>query len=219
VEVGAQRPDERIYRLTEEGRLHVLGGRDPEAQWSRPWDGLWRLIVFDVPAGQDMRRERLWRYLRAKAFGRLQYSAWVTPHPLSEESRILKGAEINVQSLILLEARPCGQESDAQIVVTAWDFQDINQRYRCHLDVLRQRPTDSIRDDVTASSIQRWAGLERTIWLDAVSHDPLLPARLLPADYLGREAWRARVESLRAARTQLETFKAKPRPCQILLHM
>ncbi len=33
---------DRLYRLTEEGRIHALGGRDPAAQWSRHWDGRWR---------------------------------------------------------------------------------------------------------------------------------------------------------------------------------
>lgn len=30
---------DRLYRLTEQGRLHALGGRDPAVQWSRHWDG------------------------------------------------------------------------------------------------------------------------------------------------------------------------------------
>jgi hypothetical protein len=25
--------EDRLYRLTEQGRLHALGGRDPQAQW------------------------------------------------------------------------------------------------------------------------------------------------------------------------------------------
>src|SRR5256885_9489898 len=28
-------PDDRLYRLTWQGRLHALGGRDPLARWSR----------------------------------------------------------------------------------------------------------------------------------------------------------------------------------------
>jgi phenylacetic acid degradation operon negative regulatory protein len=215
----AKGPDERIYRLTEEGRLHALGGRDPEAQWSRSWDGAWRLIVFDMPAGQDTRRQRLWRYLRTRGFGCLQYSVWITPDPLEPERKILQGAEIDVQSLILLEARPCGGENDAQIVTAAWDLADLRQRYTIHSEILRQRPTGSIRDDAAARLVQHWAGAERATWLDAVSRDPLLPSRLLPAGYPGREAWRARVEALRAAREQLETFKVRSGARQSLLQL
>src|SRR6266513_1066496 len=46
-------PDDRLYRLTAQGRLHALGGRDPQEQWARPWDGRWRLVLFDVPTGQN----------------------------------------------------------------------------------------------------------------------------------------------------------------------
>src|SRR5439155_23765321 len=36
---------ERVLRLSEAGRVHALGGRDPEARWARPWDGCWRLVL------------------------------------------------------------------------------------------------------------------------------------------------------------------------------
>src|SRR5437867_5761433 len=38
---------DRVLRLTEAGRLHALGGRDPEACWLQNWDGIWRLVLFD----------------------------------------------------------------------------------------------------------------------------------------------------------------------------
>jgi DNA-binding transcriptional regulator PaaX len=45
---------------------------------------------------------------------------------------------------------------------------------------------------------RQWLAHEREAWLDAVSLDPLLPHRLLPATYLGREAHRVRRKALRA---------------------
>jgi hypothetical protein len=91
-------PEDRLYRLTEHGRKHVLGGRDPEERWKRLWD------------------------------------------------------------------------------------------------------------DATRKGLLRWAAAERETWLEAVTKDPLLPERLLPTDYLGRQAWRLRVEVLRDAGQQLRTF-------------
>src|ERR1017187_5189807 len=55
-------PDDRVYRLTWQGRLHALGGRDPQARWAREWDGRWRLVLFDVPTSQNSHRVRLRRY-------------------------------------------------------------------------------------------------------------------------------------------------------------
>ena len=112
-------PDDRMYRLTWQGRLHALGGRDPRARWAREWDGRWRLVLFDVPITQNSHRKQLRRYLRDKGFGCLQNSVWITPDSLEEERRILVSGKINVESLVLLEARACAGESDAEIVAGA----------------------------------------------------------------------------------------------------
>jgi DNA-binding transcriptional regulator PaaX len=198
--------DDRIYRLTWQGRLHALGGRDPQARWSREWDGRWRLVLFDVPTTQNTHRVRLRRYLRGRGFGYLQKSVWITPDPLEEERHILVGGKINVETLILLEARPCAGESDAEIVAGAWDFERINRRYARHLKILDERPGGPLGNEAAARALRGWAAAEREAWLDAVTNDPLLPARILPSDYLGQLAWRRRVEALRVAGRQLRTF-------------
>lgn len=200
-------PGDRFYRLTEEGRLHVLGGRDPEERWARAWDGRWRLVLFDIPSEQDAQRERLRRYLRNRGFGYLQKSVWVTPDPLTEEQEILGGGKINVELFLLMEARPCAGESDAEIVAGAWDFEHINRRYAGHLRVLEERPKGALRSESAAKGLLRWARAEREAWLDAVRSDPLLPERILPGDYLGRRAWQRRVEVLRKAGRHLRTFR------------
>ena len=206
LERDASAPNDRLYRLSAQGRLHVLGGRDPEERWARPWDGQWRLVLFDVPTGQNTQRERLRRYLRYKGFGCLQKSVWVTPDALTEERQILGGGKINVESLLLLEARPCAGESDPEIVAGAWDFERINRRYARHLKILDERPGDTLRNAAGAKSLLRWAAAEREGWMEAVTNDPLLPGRILPSDYLGQQAWRRRVEVLGDASRQLRTF-------------
>jgi hypothetical protein len=78
-------------------RSDPLRPSDPEERWARPWDGQWRLVLFDVPTGQNSQRERLRRYLREKGFGYVQNSVWITPDPLTEEREILGGGKINVE--------------------------------------------------------------------------------------------------------------------------
>jgi len=207
IERKSGRSGARVYRLTTQGRLHALSGRDPEVQWSRSWDGHWRLVVFDVPTRQNTQRSRLRRCLRNKGFGYLQNSVWITPDALDEEAETLRGTKANVESLILLEARPCAGESDAEIVAGAWDFDVINQLYARYLKILKGKPIGKLTNKERAMTMRHWAEAERVAWRDAVNSDPLLPERLLPPGYLGRRAWQRRIEVLRKAKRDLHTFK------------
>jgi phenylacetic acid degradation operon negative regulatory protein len=206
VERASNTGGDRIYRLTEQGRLHALGGRDPVAQWKRHWDGGWRLVLFDVPLRQNSRRERLRRYLRTRAFGRLQGSVCITPDPLDVEREVLTDSKVNVESLLLLEARPAAGETDAEIVEGAWDFERINRRYARHLEVLDRCPEGELQDEEAAIELRRWAGEERQAFSNAVETDPLLPGRLLPAGYLGQRAWDRRKAVLQRAGERLRAF-------------
>ncbi len=208
VESQIQTATQRAVRLTEAGRVRALGGRDPAAWWLRPWDGLWRMVLFDVPVSRDSTRNKLRDYLRHRGFGFLQRSVWITPHPLTDERQALAGSHIDVESLILVEARPCAGESDAEIVAGAWDFNSINRRYAKHLEILGLRPRGRIGSLSGAKALQRWAGNEREAWEAAVSMDPLLPSCLLPPAYLGRKAWRERGSTLAEAAEEIRTFKA-----------
>lgn len=207
IERAQSASDSRLFRLTSKGRLHALGGRDPQAQWSRHWDGQWRLVLFDVPIAENSLRVRLRRYLQERCFGYLQNSVWITPDPLGREREDLAGGKIQVESLILMEARPCAGESDFDLVNGAWDFAKINRRYARHIKVLEERPRSALQSEETARAMLRWAAMEREAWIQAVTCDPLLPARILPSGYLGEQAWTRRVEVLREAARQLQAFK------------
>jgi DNA-binding transcriptional regulator PaaX len=198
---------ERIYRLTDQGRLSALGGRDPEVQWSRAWDGQWRLVCFDVPIAKNKERRRLRRYLRSRGFGYLQNSIWITPDVLDKEMRLFGLTKPEVESLILFEARACAGESDGDIVAGAWDFCGINQLYERHLEVLAERPKGKVKTQTQAAALRRWAESERLAWKNAISADPLLPERLLPAAYLGQRAWRRRCQVLKLASRDRHSFK------------
>jgi len=203
---GGGDPDTRVYRLTESGRLHALGGRDPAREWGRHWDGKWRLVLFDIVQDHASHRDRLRRYLRSKGFGYLQDSVWVSPHPLEAESDMLAGSRVDVESLVLLEARPVAGESDAEIVRGAWDFAKINKRYAAVLAVLETCPLDSLNLPGVAKKLKDWARRERVAWLAAVTDDPLLPRKLRPTGYLGERAWLKRTKIFNAMARRIGSF-------------
>ena len=201
--------NDRVYRLSAQGRLHALGGRDPEARWGRAWDGRWRLVIFDIPSGQNAEREWLRRYLRARDFGCLQNGVWVTPDPMEEEQRTLARGSLNVELLVLLESRACAGESDEEIVNGAWDFDRINQAYSRYLKILGRRPAGMLKSEAAAKKLFRWMSEEREAWLAAIRIDPLLPARLLPGNYLGQKAWRRRLQAMGESARQVVSAPPK----------
>jgi phenylacetic acid degradation operon negative regulatory protein len=201
------RGGERVRRLTEAGQLHALGGRDPEACWRRKWDGRWRLVLFDLPAAEGTARNRLRNFLRKHGFGWLQNSVWVSPHALPDQNALLAGADVTVESLLFLEARPSAGETDKEIVLGAWDFHKLNGLYARHLKVLEARPKQILQNAMAAEAFRKWAAKERAAWFEAVSADPLLPEPLLPSGYLGQKAWRSRVAVLPECAEQMRSFR------------
>jgi phenylacetic acid degradation operon negative regulatory protein len=197
----------RLHRLTEAGRSLARGAPDPLARWNRRWDGMWRLVLFDVPQAKASRRTHLQRSLSARGFGYLQNSVWVTPDPLTDEREALQSGPVEVESLVLLEARPCAGERDADIVAGAWDFDAINQGYEDHARILKRLPREPLTSEAAAHQLQRWLGDERLAWFEVMRLDPLLPKVLHPPGYRGQKAWRQRSKVMAAAGRLMTTFR------------
>jgi len=177
-----------VCQLTDLGRMASLGGRHPERQWQRSWDGQWRMLIFDLPANQKAIRARLLRWLWQNGFGYLQDSVWIHPDPLAELADALKDFRDDVESCTLLEAHCCVGYSNAALVAGAWRFKEINERHEAYLSqaegLLRRLP--SHRD---CDLVRRRLREQRRGWANAMQFDPLLPQALLPRDYLGQRAW------------------------------
>jgi len=208
IEVQSLKSGDRLYRLSKAGQFHVLGERNLEEQWKRRWDGRWRLVVFDVPESRRRTRDKLRQHLRLHGFGCLQNSVWITPDPVNAERALLAGGVVDVESLILLEARPCAGETEEEIVTGAWDFSEINRRYAVHRRLLARRPRVQLGSKAAAALFYRWLREERQAWLNAVELDPLLPSCLLPPDYHGIGAWRDRMRVMKEAGKQMRAFQA-----------
>jgi len=199
----------RVHHLTKAGRLHALGGRDPDLAWRRPWDKKWRLVSFDISQKQNSLRVRLRRSLARLGFGYLQNSVWVTPDPLGPLVDKWKEQQVNVELLFLFQGRPCGGESDPDIARGAWDFDAINEAYEVHSGVLGEHPPLRRICEETADDWQKWFAIERQAWQSAISLDPFLPVKAQPAGYRGMAAWQKRMRLLHQAGRFLWEFKLK----------
>jgi DNA-binding transcriptional regulator PaaX len=199
MDTGVRSRKDRVLRLTAKGKLLALGGRDPEAWWSRPWDGRWRMVLFDIPEKDKRLRDKLRRHLLARHFGYLQNSVWVSPDPMDFAREIFKGTEIDAESLLTLDAVPGTGEKNSDIVGGAWNFKEINARYAEHLELFREQPVPGEWFPGKGNSrLRHWIQAEREAWRAAVAIDPLLPRELCPPGYLGEKSWKRRGKHLTA---------------------
>ncbi|MBC8039130.1 MAG: hypothetical protein H7Y06_01160 [Opitutaceae bacterium] len=202
-----------VYRLTENGRLLALGGRDPIEEWSRPWDGRWRLMLFDLPETHRKARLALRRSLKQNGFGWLQNSAWISPHPVADLTRVMKGTHALADTLLFLECTcPPGYSSNAEIVSATWSFAKINADYRIYLQFLETCPCTKRTSPakITQEQLLAWWRREHALWRQACDGDPFLPQPLHPSGYLGPEAWKRRTRTLLLIAKTARTFAPKP---------
>lgn len=192
---GGRRIDDRVIRLTDAGRNMVWGEVEPEALWRRPWDGVWRMALFDVPQSRAALRTRLRRKFRHLRFGWLQNSVWLSPDPIVDVLRALRDEKISVESLLFMEGRPAGGEIDAELVAGAWDFDRLARMHADYLKLLRAKPKVGRWDK--SGQLATWLLTEARAWRAVARADPFLPEILLPAGYAGRIAWQARSETMR----------------------
>ncbi len=73
--------------ITKEGREHILKYKIDEMEIKIPssWDGIWRVVMFDIPERKRTARDALRRKLRELGFRELQKSVFVFPHPCRDE--------------------------------------------------------------------------------------------------------------------------------------
>lgn len=197
---------DRLYRLTEKGRLAALGGLDPTREWARPWDGRWRFFCFDMPANRSAERTRLWRALRNRRFGCLQGSLWISPDPAGQLRKELKG-DRHPASLVVLEGAPCAGEKDGELIESAWDFEEIERRWADFDHRVKTGERSVKRGEFTRKDFRLWVEQTRDSWSRIVKVDPFLPLNLAPRGYPGEKTWRKKE---RAFRNIVEALSRRP---------
>lgn len=189
----------REVRLTESGAAACALRADPEARWSRHWDGAWRMVLFDVPEQARTVRARLRQRLVREDFGCLQQSVWIAADAAGEWIGDLRNAEPEVAALVMLEARTVAGDDAAAMVAQAWNFDLINRAWgelATHLDAM---PAD-VRCD--GPSAWEWIAREREFAKHCLKLDPLLPESLIPRGYPGGEVWGRRQRTLAGLRAE-----------------
>ena len=94
--------------LTKEGEKRAGKYRINHLRIEKPkkWDGLWRVVVFDVPDLTRIKREALRGKLKELGFRIVQKSVWAHPYPCREEINLLRDFfGLTVSQLSMIEGK------------------------------------------------------------------------------------------------------------------
>jgi phenylacetic acid degradation operon negative regulatory protein len=183
------------FTITASGK-RLVAGIHPRRNWEKKWDGVWRVVAFDVPEARRKDRYVLWQALRARKLGLLQGSVWVWPHEVESILREIVQVEGAPECFCGFEARRLFLCTDRELVGAAWDFEEIGRRQQIYLQHLVATPA-SLGAARKLAMLAKIARIERRAYRDAFSLDPLLPRTLWPKEYHGPQV-QERHEQFRA---------------------
>lgn len=78
---------EFLVELSEKGRRKIIEMQfaDLKIERLKRWDGIWRIVIYDIPDRKKSAREALRNKLVELGFYQLQKSVWVFPYPCKQE--------------------------------------------------------------------------------------------------------------------------------------
>jgi phenylacetic acid degradation operon negative regulatory protein len=178
-----------ILTLTDEGADLLPDYFNPERFWERKWNGIWYLLVYDVPESDRKYRDILRQFLKRMHLGCLQQSVWVTPVDIRPDyDDLVKGAAVDAFAY-LFEARTVLGLPNRRVVDDAWNFDQLYDRQKHYCDVMSENLLKLQAGPVEFDDLATLMRVSLSGFHSAFADDPLLPRSLWPVDYQGEYAF------------------------------
>jgi phenylacetic acid degradation operon negative regulatory protein len=165
--------------LLREGTERIYGF----AAGGEPWDGRWLVLTVPGPENNRALRQQLRTRLGWAGLGSASPGVWVTPRVGREAAarRVLE--ELGLLAGAWSFVATAGQVGDErQLARTAWDLDDVEERYEDFIDLVGRRRPRTDRQALVAQVrlVQEWRRFPLL--------DPGLPESLLPPRWSGSRA-------------------------------
>jgi phenylacetic acid degradation operon negative regulatory protein len=183
--------------LTEKAKQRRPAYASPEKLWNTRWNGIWYMLIFDVPESERHYRDTLRKFLKQLRMGCLQKSVWITPRDIRPQYDDLEKAASIHAVAYLLESHTVLHQDQIEMVQNAWDFKTLHKLQARYLEVFNDN-LKRIDHGHSEEELMDLLYLESEAYIQAIRTDPLLPAELHPKTYLGPQVWRLH-NKLRAA--------------------
>jgi phenylacetic acid degradation operon negative regulatory protein len=176
------------YFLTEHGRSRFAEAtRRIYAEAPQSWDGHWTLLLpsSDSRSGKMIREELSWL-----GFGQIRPGVFAHPSRTVEDARAQLEELRLPADTILMRAASEGPAADKALIETGWDLAELARGYKRFVSAFL--PVQELLNAGTALTPES-AFVIRTLLIHEYRkihlRDPLLPRSLLPADWIGTQAY------------------------------
>ena len=186
--LAAERSGRRSeYRLSRAGAVRFAEAtRRIYAPAPPGWEGRWTLLM--LPAGRR-RPAQLREGLKWLGFGQLSAAVFAHPGTTPGEARRWLLKMPGAADALLLHAQGVDAASERRLAAQGWDLAQLGRRYQRFLERFQPLLPILQRGGISAER----AFLVRTLLIHEYRkihlQDPLLPLKLLPADWVGRRAY------------------------------
>ena len=173
------------YFLTDHGRKRFAEAtariyREAAQSWNRNWT-----LVFAPPGLKSLREELLWL-----GFGQVRPGVLAHPSRSVDDAREQLTALDAAAEVIVLSAKSEGDQADRTLIEAGWDLAELARSYRRFVDTFT--PVRASLETRSAPPAET-AFVVRTLLIHEYRkihlRDPLLPHSLLPADWIGTQAY------------------------------
>lgn len=173
--------DNSQYRLTPIG-LKKLCLEFPFFRFMKDdWDGLWRIISYEIPESKREIRDRLRREMRGWGLGPWHRSFWITPHPIVENLRELVYGREEQKYVQSFEATHVFGDIEV-LLDKVWNVSMIDKKYR---EVFKKWYALLSQDQ---SAVDKMKQITYD-YIELLRQDPGLPRSIIGAKWIGFEAY------------------------------
>lgn len=181
IEKKVKENGEAVFRITSQGKIKIIYSIPLARFTGKKWDGVWRLISFDVPEKKSVMRVGLRRKLKELGFGMLQESLWITPHDLGERLEEFLEQEDLKDFVIVWEGKRMFGENEKELARKVWNLDEIHWQY---LDFIAKYKELLGKREEAKKRREEW----EEEYFSLLASDPGLPHELLPEDWLFKNA-------------------------------
>lgn len=172
---------EVVYRVTSWGKTKIMYDVPLARYTGKKWDGIWRLVSFDIPEKKATLRVWLRNKLKELGFGMLQESLWITPHELGQMFAEFLEHENLKDYCVVWEAKTIFGENEEELVRKVFRLEELHRKY---LDLTHKFAKIFSSKRLVKQRKQAW----EEEYFAVLAADPGLPRQLLPDYWLFEKA-------------------------------